>query len=371
MFHGHRATTKRRVDKIFAKHRVRLDMYGADESCKASSTKNDCDHKCHFETYTTDNNGEHQDPKDNKEYFRKKVSFEPEVKVYENCCVAQETKPLLKQHAESCNVEELFPSAKQQATKVPANWIFKHEKSLNEALRARRHDPSNLRKERPRALDMDIDLLRLACIDTIPVQFHQYKYIKRPPTFEEKRKYFCEYVSEFELYRLMIFPALLPSGRSDVIELGQWLENTVERYLYFVRSQQMQRLEKREEKLPESSGVFHSKKMVLNTLKSLFRLAGLEIARQEKIICSHRGLLLENVIENMTMINANLQKIEEEFRSARTYDIEKLRIDRIELQKKVSFLQDEVDSIFNHLQKFRRNKGNDQAVDISVRDGSL
>ena len=89
MFHGHRATTKRRVDKIFAKHRIRLDMYGADESCKASSTKNDCDHKCHFETYTTDNNGEHQDPKDNKEYFRKKVSFEPEVKVYENCCVAQ------------------------------------------------------------------------------------------------------------------------------------------------------------------------------------------------------------------------------------------------------------------------------------------
>ena len=31
-------------------------------------------------------------------------------------------------------------------------------------------------------------------------------------------------------------------------------------------------------------------------------------------------------------------------------------------------MQDEVDSIFNHLQKFRRYKGNDQAVDISVRD---
>ena len=268
MFHGHRATTKRRVDKIFAKHRIRLDMYGADESCKASTTKNNCDQKCHLESDITDNDGENQDQKGDIKYFRKKVSFEPEVKVYENCSEAQETKPLLKQHAESCNVEEFFPTPQQQATKVPANWIFKHEKSLNEALRARRHDPSNLRKERPRALGMDIDVLRLACIDTIPVQFHQYKYIKRPPTFEEKRKYFCEYVPEFELYRLMIFPALFPSGRSDVIELAQWLENTVERYLYFVRSRKC-KTEKREGKFQnlleyviEKNGIENTKKFV-------------------------------------------------------------------------------------------------------------
>ena len=73
----------------------------------------------------------------------------------------------------------------------------------------------------------------------------------------------------------------------------------------------------------------------------------------------------------MTMINANLQKIEEEFRSTRTYNIERLQADRIELHKKVDLLQVEVDGIFNHLQNYRKNNGNDEAVDISARDNFL
>ena len=113
MFHGHRATTTRRVDKIFAKHRIRLDMYRADESCKASTTKNNRDQKCHLETYITDNGGENQDPKGDKKYFRKKVSFEPEVKVYENCSEAQEMH-VRRRVDDKLNEEDLMKLSKKE-----------------------------------------------------------------------------------------------------------------------------------------------------------------------------------------------------------------------------------------------------------------
>jgi hypothetical protein len=333
MFHRHRNSIKNNVEQIFRKHSKRLSGSSVDRSDKK----------------THGNNGPIQDIKTEEEriimndleqmdiniYDKKRnktVSFKETIEICtdENHMDAN-TYSTTQNKAESFeeihkeNENDMLNIALQRNIRtsnpnMPPQWLLKHEKMMNEALIAARKNSTrahhNDNGKDDKEANISIEKLRLSTIDAIPIQFHQHMYITRPPTMEEKQKYLCEYIPEFQKYRLLIFPALLPTGRKDVANLSSWLEDTVERYLQFILAQQLSHFKKQKEfkqhftdNVSVTGKTHQCMEMVLDTLKTIYKLAEVEIARQVKLVCYERGCLLENVIENITMITAKLEKI--------------------------------------------------------------
>ena len=147
----------------------------------------------------------------------------------------------------------------------------------------------------------------------------------------------------------------------------------MERYLHFVLAQQLLKEESssNKEMMDTNSNNrntmdrenIQSMEMVLETLISLYRLAELEISRQEKLVCYQRGSLLENVIENITMLNANINQIRN---NKLINEMKKMKLNLNkesnqaennfeELKLNVDKLLDEIHSSFQNVEQIKSN----------------